>query len=47
MEIVYILTLRWPLAVAIAKAIWRYYRRVREMTTSEDPCPLGIAARWA
>ena len=47
MELVYILTLRWPLAVALAKATWRYYRRVRDMATSEDPSPLGMAARWA
>ena len=47
MELVYILTLRWPLAVALSKATWRYYRRVRDMAASGDPGPLGVTARWA
>jgi hypothetical protein len=27
-EILYILTLRWSVVVALAKATWRYYTRV-------------------
>lgn len=27
-EVVYALTVRWPLEVALAKASWRFYRRV-------------------
>lgn len=33
-EVLYILTLRWPLTVVMAKAVWRYYARVGRMVSS-------------
>jgi hypothetical protein len=45
-ELVYILTLRWSVVVALAKATWRYYTRVQQMVASPHPPPVGLAARW-
>jgi hypothetical protein len=45
-ELVYILTLRWPVVVALAKATWRYYRRIQEMVAAPHPPPIGMAAKW-
>jgi hypothetical protein len=45
-ELIYILTLRWPVVVALAKATWRYYRRIQGMVAAPYPPPIGLAARW-
>lgn len=29
-EVLYVVLLRWPLEVALAKAVWRYFHRVQE-----------------
>jgi hypothetical protein len=45
-EIIYILTLRWPVVVALAKATWRYYRRLQDIVAAPHPPPIGCVARW-
>lgn len=46
-EVLYILTLRWPLTVVMAKAVWRYYARVGRMVSSQEADPIAEVTRWA
>jgi hypothetical protein len=40
-EIIYILTLRWPVTVVLAKATWRYYSQLRDRQHSSPSAPLS------
>ena len=46
-ELLYILAMRHPLEVPIAKAVWRYFTRMHSLR-DKHPCPpVGMVARWA
>jgi len=47
MEVLYILSLRWPVSLALAKATWRYYDRVRRLLGEGKQAPIVQLARWA
>ena len=47
MEVIYILTLRWPLEVALGKATWRYFQRVQQLMGAGEETPVAIVATWA
>ena len=47
MEVVYILTLRWPVVVALAKATWRYYTHIQRLVAAPNPPPIAVMARWS
>lgn len=46
-EVLYVLSLRWPLTVVVAKAVWRYYARIRRMVDAQESAPIVQAIRWA
>ena len=47
MEVIYILTLRWPLEVALGKASWRYYQRLGQLMGTGEEIPVATVATWA
>mgnify|MGYP006365226943 FL=1 len=46
LEVLYVVTVRLPLEVILAKAVWRYYRRLAPGASPDYP-PLGVVAAWA
>lgn len=46
MEVVYVVAMRFPVEVLMAKAIWRYFSRVRELAGGSDCPPVGLVVRW-
>jgi hypothetical protein len=40
-EVIYLLTLRWPVTVVLAKATWRYYSQLRERQQTSKASPLA------
>jgi hypothetical protein len=46
-EVVYLLTLRWPVTMVLAKATWRYYSQLRERQQTSRSSPLAQATQWA
>ena len=44
--ILYITANKPPVTILIAKAAWRYFRRLNMMTSSQDLPPVGVMNRW-
>ena len=47
MDIIYILTLRWPLEVSLGKASWRYYQHLGQVMGAGEGTPVATVATWA
>ena len=47
LEILYAVSLRVPLQVLVAKATWRYYRRMTTLSREQQCPPIGVVAKWA
>jgi hypothetical protein len=47
LEVLFTACLRWPLEVAIGKAVWRYYHRLSTMLGEGQRTPIVELARWA
>lgn len=46
LEVLYAVTMRWPVEVLVAKATWRYYHRVLSLSPARDGFPIAGLARW-
>lgn len=46
MEVVYVVAMRFPVEVLMAKAIWRYFSRAGELAGGRVCPPVGLVVRW-
>lgn len=46
-EVLYVVAHRHPLEVLLAKAIFRYFRRVLALVDGMGSSPVGVLGRWS
>ena len=46
MVVVYVVAMRFPVEVLMAKAIWRYFSRAGELAGGQDCPPVGLVVWW-